>query len=79
MVDLNQPLEGDCLLELFDFEHPIGKEVFWHSSSHLLGQSIETIFGGWLCHGPALDHGFFYDSFLGKRKISQTDYELIEK
>lgn len=53
--------------------------MFWHSSAHLLGQSLENTFGAWLCHGPPLESGFFYDSFMGEYKISQTDYEKIEK
>ena len=79
MSDLNRPLEGDCLMELLTFEDKIGKEIFWHSSAHLLGQSLENLYGAWLCHGPPLDHGFFYDSFVGDLRLSQTDYESIEK
>ena len=72
--DMSRPLEGDCLLELITFDDKVGKEVFWHSSAHLLGQSLENNFGAWLCHGPPLDNGFFYDSFMGEQKISQGDY-----
>lgn len=76
---MRKPLEGDCLLQLLSFEDKLGKEVFWHSSSHLLGQSLENLYGAWLCHGPPLDHGFFYDSFIGDTSISQVDYDKIEK
>jgi threonyl-tRNA synthetase len=77
LCDLTRPLEGDCLLELLTFDDKAGKEVFWHSSAHLLGQSLENIYGAWLCHGPPLDSGFFYDSFIGDYRISQTDFEGI--
>ena len=76
---MNRPLEGDCNMELVSFDEKEGKEVFWHSSAHLLGQSLEQNFGAWLCHGPPLDNGFFYDSFTGHHTISQTDYDKIEK
>ena len=76
---MTRPLEGDCIMELISFDQKEGKEVFWHSSAHLLGQSLETNFGAWLCHGPSLEQGFFYDSFMGTHKISQADYENIEK
>jgi threonyl-tRNA synthetase len=79
LVDLTRQLEGDCLLELLTFDDKIGKEVFWHSSAHLLGQSLENAYGAWLCHGPPLDSGFFYDSFIGDQRLSQADYETIEK
>jgi len=32
--DLERPLEEDCKLEILDFNHPEGKQVFWHSVSH---------------------------------------------
>ena len=79
MVDMTRPLEGDCIMELISFEEKEGKEVFWHSSAHLLGQSLENIYGAWLCHGPPLNNGFFYDSFVGDYRISQEDYDKIQK
>lgn len=36
--DLARPLEGDCQLELFNFETDEGRDTFWHSSAHILGQ-----------------------------------------
>lgn len=51
--------------------------MFWHSSAHLLGQSLEQNWGAWLCHGPPLDSGFFYDSFMGHHRVNQQDYEKI--
>lgn len=41
MWDANRPLEGDCELQLIKFEDPRGKEVFWHSSAHILGEALE--------------------------------------
>ncbi len=74
---MSRPIQGDCFLELITFDDKEGKEVFWHSSAHLLGQSLENNYGAWLCHGPALAKGFFYDSFIGNYKVSQEDYERI--
>ena len=39
--DLFRPLEGDCDLELLKWDSDEAKEVFWHSSSHVLGQAME--------------------------------------
>lgn len=36
--DMNRPLEGDCKLELFTFEDDEGRDTFWHSSAHILGE-----------------------------------------
>lgn len=49
--DLDRPFEGDCKLELLDFNDPEGKKVFWHSSAHILGEACERRFGCSLCIG----------------------------
>lgn len=79
IIEMNRPIEGDCTIELINFDEKIGKEVFWHSSAHLLGQALENLYGAWLCHGPPLEPGFFYDSFIGNYTISNQDYEKIEE
>ena len=38
LLDMNRPLEGDCELELFNFDSDEGCDAFWHSSAHILGQ-----------------------------------------
>lgn len=43
--DLTRPLEGDCELKLHTFADKEGRTVFWHSSSHVLGQCMEVDFG----------------------------------
>ncbi len=79
LIDLNTCLEGDCSLELLDFETKEGKETFWHSSAHVLGRSLEQLYGGFLTHGPPLSEGFFYDSFIGEIKLNKDNYENIVK
>jgi len=39
--DVSRPLEGDCELRLIKFEDKEGKETFWHSSAHVLGETLE--------------------------------------
>lgn len=36
--DLSRPLEGDCKLEIFKFDSDEGRDTFWHSSAHILGE-----------------------------------------
>lgn len=36
--DMSRPLEGDCELKIFAFEDDEGRDTFWHSSAHILGQ-----------------------------------------
>jgi len=53
--DLNRQLEGDCTVEVFDFDTDEGKEVFWHSAAHILGEALEGEYGCHLCFGPPLE------------------------
>ena len=64
--DATRPLEGDCEIKLFQFADPTGRETFWHSSAHVLGETLELEFGVHLTHGPPTSDGFFYDSYSGK-------------
>ena len=79
VYDLCRPLEADCSLEFIHFEDPLGKEVFWHSSAHLLGEALEQLYGIHLAHGPALELGFFYDFYMGDDHVSQDNFKEIEK
>lgn len=36
--DMTRPLEGDCKLQIFQFDSDKGRDTFWHSSAHVLGQ-----------------------------------------
>ncbi|KAJ1975008.1 hypothetical protein H4R33_006718 [Dimargaris cristalligena] len=47
----------------------VGQGVFWHTSAHLLGATVELLYGdrALLCNGPALPgKGFYYDFLLLK-------------
>ncbi|XWV26895.1 threonyl-tRNA synthetase [Tupanvirus soda lake] len=76
LYDMNRPLEYDCNLEFLTFDDPDGKQVFWHSSAHLLGLCCEQLFGSILEHGPSTKDGFFYDMDI-PIKISQADFDKI--
>lgn len=77
--DLNRALEGDCEMFLYKFDNDEGRECFWHSSAHVLGQVLETEFGVKLTIGPPTENGFFYDSYAGKNIFKEDDYKNIEK
>jgi threonyl-tRNA synthetase len=81
--DLSRPFEGDSTLTLLKFDSEEAKTVFWHSSSHVLGESLEHNFKVILAKGPPIEGGgFFYDVLLpegGKSSITNDDYESIEK
>ncbi|XP_029663792.1 threonine--tRNA ligase, cytoplasmic isoform X2 [Formica exsecta] len=76
--DLDRPLEYDCKLQLLKFDDPEGRQVFWHSSAHILGEAMERVYGGCLCYGPPIENGFYYDMYLGDKGISNTDFPYLE-
>ncbi len=55
------------------------EQTFWHSSAHILGAALEQEFGGYLCAGPPLENGFFYDIYIGENRITPEQFERIEK
>ncbi len=72
-----QLLEGDDV-EFFDFDSKEGKELFWHSSAHILAQAILRLYPNALpTIGPAIENGFYYD--FGNLTISEEDFPKIEK
>jgi threonyl-tRNA synthetase len=79
--DLARPLDADCSLQLLDFDTPEGAHTFWHSSAHVLGQALEKEFAeSKLCIGPPVEEGgFYYDVFLGERKVTPDDYKSLER
>lgn len=78
MVDLHTVLCENDNLKLFTFEDKEGKEVFWHSSSHVLGNALMNIYKCKLVNGPATDEGFYYD-VDSPTPISSEDFDKIEK
>ena len=53
--------------------------MFWHSSAHILGEALESLYGARLTHGPPTDGGFFYDSFMGGTTITSEMTAALEK
>lgn len=54
-------------------------QTFWHSSSHVLGEALEALFGVRLTIGPAVEEGFYYDCYYGSKTLSDADKPHIEK
>ncbi|HUI31257.1 MAG TPA: threonine--tRNA ligase [Candidatus Acidoferrales bacterium] len=77
--DLNAPIIDDCELRFLTFDDPEGREVYWHSSSHLMAHAIQSIFPeAKFGVGPAIEDGFYYDVDVNKT-LSPADLEAIEK
>jgi len=79
-VETTTPLTSDGSLVLYTFNDVEGKKAFWHSSAHVLAQTIlEFHPTAKLTIGPAIDNGFYYDLDLGNEMISEKDFPQIEK
>lgn len=77
-VDLSTPLLGGEEVELLDFENPLGKEIFWHSSAHILAQAVLRLWpNAKPTIGPPIENGFYYD--FADLTISDEDFPKIEK
>ncbi|CAL1395092.1 unnamed protein product [Linum trigynum] len=78
--DMKRPLEGDCELKLFTFDSDEGRDTFWHSSAHILGESLEQTYGCKLCIGPCTTRGegFYYDAFYGELGLNDEHFKQIE-
>lgn len=46
--DMTRPFEEDCKLSIYSFDTDKGRDTFWHSSAHILGQVWEWLWNiGW--------------------------------
>ncbi|KTW27960.1 threonine-tRNA ligase [Pneumocystis jirovecii RU7] len=77
--DLERPFEESSSLKLLDFNTFEGKQVFWHSSAHVLGEAAERYYGCHLCIGPPIEDGFFYEMAISNRTVLKQDYFDLEK
>ncbi len=76
ILDVREPLNEDCNLELIKFESKEGKDVYWHSTAHLLAQAVQELYPEVkVAIGPSIEDGFYYDF---DRETAFTDEELEE-
>ncbi|KAF5746625.1 threonine--tRNA ligase mitochondrial [Tripterygium wilfordii] len=78
--DMTRPLEADCELKFFKFNDDEGRDTLWHSSAHILGQSLEMEYGCKLCIGPCTTRGegFYYDAFYGDLGLNDDHFNQIQ-
>ncbi len=78
--DLSRKINDSAAIKIVTFDDAEGKEIFWHSSAHLMAEAIEAIYPGTKFGiGPSIENGFYYDIDLpGDTKISLEDLPKIE-
>ena len=79
-VEASTPLEYDGDIHLFTWNDKEGKTAFWHSSAHVLAQTLLALYPNCkLAIGPAIENGFYYDADFGDHSITEQDLVTIEK
>jgi threonyl-tRNA synthetase len=78
--DLSRPIRKDASIRIVTFDDDEGKEIFWHSSAHLMAEAVETLYPGTKFGvGPAIEQGFYYDMDLPEGvKLTNEDLPRIE-
>ncbi|MCX6156141.1 MAG: threonine--tRNA ligase [Candidatus Kapabacteria bacterium] len=79
--DLSRKINEDSVIKILTFDDDEGKEIFWHSSSHLMAEAVESLWpGAKFGVGPAIENGFYYDMEIpGDYKLTAEDLPKIEK
>ena len=67
---LRAKIDTNAVITFLTFDDKKGREVYWHSTSHLMAHAIlslypEAKFGV----GPAIENGFCYDFDINKKYI----------
>ncbi len=76
--DLHSTIEDRAVVHSLTFESPEGKEIYRHSSSHLMAQAVKELFpNAKMAIGPAIEDGFYYD-FDFERPFTPEDLQKIE-
>jgi threonyl-tRNA synthetase len=78
LKDLATSLSDGDTVEFIPFHDPRGKDVFWHTSAHVLAQAILRLWPeATPTIGPSIENGFYYD--FANLEISDKDFDKIEK
>ena len=80
IVEAATPLTENGEIKLFTWNDDQGKNAFWHSSAHVLAQTILELYPqAKLTIGPAIENGFYYDVDFGDHSITEKELKDIEK
>ncbi|HOJ93036.1 MAG TPA: threonine--tRNA ligase [Dictyoglomaceae bacterium] len=79
IYDLNITPEDGSVVEILDWDDPEGREIYRHTSSHILAHAVKELYPEVkLGIGPAIEDGFYYD-FYRKEPFTQEDLTKIEE
>ena len=77
--ELETKLDVDGNIKFYTWDDDEGKQAFWHSSAHILAQTIKFFYPkSKLTIGPSIENGFYYDVDFNGDSISENDFQKIE-
>lgn len=78
VIDLERPLLEDGALRFITWEDAEGKEVYWHSTSHIMAHAIKALYPeAQFGVGPPIENGFYYDIDV-ETKLTPEELGRIE-
>ncbi|CAP18352.1 Threonyl-tRNA synthetase [Candidatus Phytoplasma mali] len=80
LIELNTPLKEDGTLEIINFKHIESLKMLNHTTSHLMLHALSIKYPNILpTSGNFNEEGFYYDIDFQEHKISNHDFDSIEK
>jgi threonyl-tRNA synthetase len=77
--DLHAPINNNTVIKFLMFDDEKGKEVYWHSTSHLMAHAIQEIYPeAKFGVGPPIENGFYYDIDINST-LTEDDLKKIEE
>lgn len=81
--DLNSSINSDSEVQFLKFNDEEGKEVYWHSTSHLMAHAVQEIYPeAKFGVGPAIENGFYYDidinTSLTEAELTKIENKMLE-
>lgn len=78
VIDLERPLSEDGAIRFITWEDDEGKEVYWHSTSHIMAHAIKALYPeAQFGVGPPIENGFYYDIDV-ETKLTPEELSRIE-
>ena len=75
---MQDEIKEDSDFKVVKFEDKEGKQIFWHTSAHIMALAVQKLFPGVkFAIGPAIGNGFYYD-FDTDHRFTPEDLEKIE-
>ena len=72
-------IDHNARLTIHTFKTREGKEVYWHSTAHLMAQAVKQLFPQVkVAIGPAIEQGFYYD-FDKDEPFTDDELQQIEE